>query len=122
VRLLGLGDVIVGVEALEELDGIRGLDDVVEGLGVNDEGDLSDLLYAVTTGKDQGGDGGTGQSRGDGVSALVQVGASVPSSPDLGGCEHSSTSAHVSESSLSGSVGSTTANTGNTSNGSSSSP
>jgi len=122
VRLLSLDDVVVGVQTLQKLDGIGCLDDIVESLGVNNEGDLGDLLYAVTTGEDKSGDSGTGQSGGNGVSALVEVGASVPSSPDLGGGEHSSTSAHVSESSLSGSVGSTTADTGNTSNGSSSSP
>jgi len=120
--VLGLGDIDVGVDGLEEGEGILCLDDVLESLGVNDEGNLGDLLDSVTSGEDKGGDGRSGEGGGQSVSALVKRGASVPSSPDLCGCEHSSTSAHVSESSLSGSVGTTTANTGDTSDGSTSSP
>jgi hypothetical protein len=46
----------------------------------------------------------------------------VPLSPGLGRGEHSTTSAHVSESSLSGSLGTTTSNSRNSGNSSSSSP
>jgi len=120
--VLGLGDVGVGVDGLEEAHGVLCLDDILECLGVNNEGYLCNLLDSVTSGEDKGGDGRTGKGGGQSVSALVKRGASVPSSPDLCGGEHSSTSAHVSESSLSGSVGTTTANTGDTSDGSTSSP
>jgi hypothetical protein len=46
----------------------------------------------------------------------------VPLSPGLGRGEHSTTSAHVSESSLSGSLGTTTSNSRDSGNSSSSSP
>jgi hypothetical protein len=39
------------------------------------------------------------------VSVLVDVGLSVPSSPDLKGSEHATLTAHVTESTLTGSVG-----------------
>jgi hypothetical protein len=47
---------------------------------------------------------------------------SVPSSPGLGGCEHSTSTAHVSESTLTCSVGTTTRDSGNTSNSTTSTP
>jgi len=119
---LSLLNIAVGSDVLQQGDGILGLDDIVESLRVDDEGDLGNLVHSVSSGQNQSGDGGTGQSRGDSVSALVAVGASVPSSPGLGGCKHSSSSAHVSESSLSGTVGTSSANSGNTSDGTTGSP
>jgi hypothetical protein len=72
---------------------------------VNNEGKLGDIIDSVTTGLDEGSAGGGSQSRGDGVSVLVDVGLSVPSSPDLKGSEHATLTAHVTESTLTGSVG-----------------
>jgi len=56
-RLGSLVDVIVGVDGLEEGSGVLCLGDVVEGLAVNDEGDLSNAGDAVTSGKDESWDG-----------------------------------------------------------------
>ena len=53
---------------------------------------------------------------------MVLVDLDVPFPPSLGRGKHSTTSAHVSESSLSGSLGTTTTDTGDTGNSSSSSP
>lgn len=98
--VLDLLDVLEGVESLEELDGLLGLNDSVESGLVDNQGDLSDLLDAVTTSHNKRGQSGGSQSRADSVSALVLVDLSVPSSPDLGGGEHTTTAAHVSEGSL----------------------
>jgi hypothetical protein len=49
-------------------------------------------------------------------SLLPKVDLLVPLSPDLGGCEHTTRSAHVAESSLSSTVGSSSRDTGNTGN------
>jgi hypothetical protein len=50
VGVLDLLDVREGVEGLEEGDGGLGLDDSVESRLVDNQGDLGDLLDAVTTG------------------------------------------------------------------------
>jgi len=49
VGVLDLLDVREGVEGLEELDGSLGLDNTVESGLVDNQGDLRDLLDAVTT-------------------------------------------------------------------------
>ncbi len=56
------------------------------------------------------------------MSSLGEVDFSVPSSPCDSGVEHSSSSAHVTEGSLTGSVGSGSSNSGNSCDGSTSSP
>jgi len=76
----------------------------------------------VSTGHDEGRDGGGSEGRGNSVSLLVDIDLSVPSSPGAGGGEHSSTTAHVTESSLSSTVCSTTGDSGNTSHSSTSTP
>ena len=68
----------------------------------------------MSSGLDEGEDGGSGDGGGDGVSLLLEVASSVPSSPDADGCEHSSLAAHVTEGTLSVSAGSTASNSGNT--------
>ena len=50
-------------------------------------------------------------------SLLAKVDLLVPLSPDLGGCEHTTRSAHVTESSLSSTVSSSSRDTRNTGNG-----
>ena len=51
-RIGDLGHIAVGVDRLEELDGFAGLDKRLD-VRRNNEGDLLDLLDAVTTGEDQ---------------------------------------------------------------------
>jgi hypothetical protein len=116
-----LGNVGVSLEALESGDGLLGLLDRLDG-GGNDEGDLGDTLDAVTAGEDEGGEGSGGNSRDDSEALLVLVDLDVPLAPDLGGREHATATAHVTEGSLSGTVRSSTTDTGDTGDGATSSP
>lgn len=123
--LLGVNnslDISVSVEILEDLDGLLGLFDIGDGLGVKDEGNLGDLLNSVTSGQHEGDGSGGSQSRDNSVSLLVLVDLSVPSSVGLGGGEHTTTTAHVTESSLASTVSSTARNTRNTGDSASSTP
>lgn len=56
------------------------------------------------------------------MSSLLDIDTSVPSSPCLQGGEHSTLSAHVTESGLTTSVGTRSGDSGNTGDGSSCSP
>jgi hypothetical protein len=101
-ELAGVGDlldVVVGVESLEGSDGGLGPRDTLDGVS-DDEGNLLDLLDTVTAGEDEGGEGRGGQGRDGSESLLVQVGLDVPLAPDLGGSEHATATAHVTERSL----------------------
>lgn len=117
-----LFDVFVSVKGLQDISGSLSSVDGVNGLVVNNEGDLSNLADSVSSGHNESRDGGSRDSGNQSVSLLGLVDLLVPSSPGLGGGEHSSSSAHVSESGLSSSVGSSSRNSGNTSHGSSSTP
>jgi hypothetical protein len=115
-------NVIIGIDALEEGDGGLGLLESRDSVIGDDEGNLRNVVDAVTTGHDQGWEGTGSQSGADSHTLLVQVDLAMPSSPDLVGGEHTTTSAHVTEGGLSGAGGSTTGNTGNTGNSATSSP
>ena len=95
-RVGDLDDISVGAEGLEESDGLLGLGDLLD-LGGDDEGDFVNLLDAVAAGEDERGESRGSQSRDDGESALVLVDLDVPLAPGLGGGEHATTSAHVTE-------------------------
>lgn len=116
-----LEDIIVGMDGLEKGNGGLGLGEGLDTV-TNDKRDLGDLLDAVTTGKDQRGDSGGGEGRGRGETTLVHGNLDVPLAPGLGGGEHTTTTAHVTEGSLSGTVGTTTRDTGDTGNGPSGTP
>lgn len=115
-------DVLVGVDGLEDLGGLLGLGDSSEVGGGDDEGDLGDLADTVTTGLDKSGDGRRGKGGNDGETTLSLVYATMPAAPDLGGGEHASSTAHVTEGSLTGTVGTSSSNTRDTRNGATSSP
>jgi len=122
---LGVDDSLnigVGVESLQDTDGSLGLLDRDDGVISDDEGDFGDLVDPVTTSENQRGGGGGGECRDKGITPLVLVDSTVPSSVGLGGAEHASSSTHVSESSLTSSMGTTTRNSGNTGDGASSTP
>jgi hypothetical protein len=91
-----LGDIGVGAETLEESDGLLGLLERLSGVADN-EGNLLDLLNAVTTSKDERREGRGSQSRHHGEAALVLVHLDVPLAPGLGRGEHATTAAHVAE-------------------------
>jgi len=121
-RRFGFEDIVISVHGFQESNSSRGLFNVGKGSNVDDQRDFSNSFDSVSSGKNQSGESRSCKSRSNCVSSLVDRGLSVPSSPDFSGGKHSSSSAHVSESSLSGSGSSSSRNSGNTSNGSSSSP
>jgi hypothetical protein len=86
------------VEGLEELAGLL----LVE--RVNNEGQLGHVLDSVTTGHHEGTAGSGGESGGNSVSLLVGVDLSLPLSPDLERGKHATLTAHVTESTLAGTV------------------
>lgn len=120
-RVRDLDNVVVGVERLEQGDGLLGLGQVLGGVS-NDEGNLLELLDAVTAGEQERGDGGGSQSRGGSVTLLVLVGLDEPSAPQLGGGKHVTTTDHVTKGGLAGAVSTTTADTGDTGNGTTGTP
>lgn len=124
--LKGLGvnnllDVFVSSESLQERDGLVSLFERFKSVFDN-QGEFRDLGNLVSSGLDQGGKGGGGQSSGDGMSSLLEVHLSVPSSVVLEGEGHSSLSDHISEGGLASSGSSGSRNSGNSSNGSTGTP
>lgn len=77
-------------------------------LGLENERELWDGVDFVTSGHDERGASGSSKSRGNGMSSLSDIASLVPFSPDLERSEHSSLSAHVTESGLTSSGSSTT--------------
>lgn len=123
-HLLGLDDlddVLVGVQSLQSSNGVLGLFDRLQVVGDN-QWDFSNLFDSVTSSQNKGGDGGSSNGRSSGVLLFVVVHLDVPSSPDLGWSEHSTTSTHVTEGSLTGSVGTTTSNSWNSGDSSTGTP
>jgi len=126
-ELAGVGnllDIGTGSDLLEERDGGGSLGDgtVGEGSGGDDEGDLRDGGDVVAAGHQQSGAGGGSESRGSSETLLAKVDLDVPLAPDLGGSEHTTGTALITEGSLAGTVGSSTRDTRNTGNGTTSSP
>lgn len=105
-QLLGLlasHELVLEAEGLEEGVGVSGLGDG-GGLVGDDEGDLLDVIDSVASGSHDRRDGGSSDGGSQGEPLLVQVDLPVPLSPGLGGLEHSAASAHVAESTLTGSL------------------
>ena len=101
-ELAGVGhldNVRVRLEALEESDSLLGLGERLS-LAGDDEGDLLDLLDAVATGQDERRESGRSKGGDDSEAALVLVDLDVPLAPGLGGGEHATATAHVTEGSL----------------------
>ena len=101
-ELAGVGhldNVRVRLEALEESDSLLGLGERL-GLAGDDEGNLLDLLDAVATGQDERRESGRSKGGDDSEAALVLVDLDVPLAPGLGGGEHATATAHVTEGSL----------------------
>lgn len=117
--LASLLEVLGGAEVLEGGEESLGGVDVE---GVNNEGELGGTEDSVASGENQGGHGGGSNGSCDGVSSLVGVDLSVPSSVGLQGGEHSTLSALVAEGTLAGSGGTRATNTGDTCDGTTGSP
>jgi hypothetical protein len=119
-RVARLLDISVGTDRLEGGNGLLSLGDTLN-TGDN-EGDLGDLSDLVTTGHDEGREGSCSDSRNHSVALLVLVDLHVPSAPGLGGTEHATLAAHVTEGSLTSTRSTTTADTGDTGDGTTSTP
>jgi len=110
------------IEGFEEGNSLGGLVDVIDGLVVDDQRNLRDLLDSVTSGQNQRGESRSSESGGQSEPLLSHGDLSVPPPPSLGWGEHPSSSAHVSIGSLARSASTTSSNTRNTSDGTTSSP
>lgn len=64
----------------------------------------------------------TYQSGRDGIAPLLEVDVAVPPPPDLGGGEHTTATAHVTEGTLARALGTTTTDTGDTGDGTTGTP
>jgi hypothetical protein len=117
----GLLDIVESANLLQNGLSILGQSHAVQGVGKHQR-ELRDVVDAVTTGHHEGGQGRGSKSRGNSVSALVHTDLLVPVAPDLGGTEHATTTAHVSESSLAGTGSTATGNARNTSNSAAGTP
>lgn len=123
-QLLGLDDldnVLVGTDGLQDGNGVLGLGDGLEVVG-DDQRQFLDLFNSVTSGQNQRGDGRGSDGRGSGITLLVMVDLDVPLSPSLGWSEHTTTTTHVTESSLTGTVGTTTTDSWDSGNSSTGTP
>ncbi|RUS13280.1 hypothetical protein BC937DRAFT_95575 [Endogone sp. FLAS-F59071] len=98
-RIRDFDNVSISVQSPEKEDGILGLNQRLDAITDN-QWNLLDLFNAMTAGQDERGEGRCGEGRGGGEALLVQVSLDVPFAPDLGRGEHTTTAAHVTESSL----------------------
>jgi len=119
--LLGTGNIEIGVMASEDLDGILGLLDRLDS-GRENEGNLLELADSVSASNDESGDSRGSEGSADGQTTFVGVGHSVPLAPDLVGGEHTTSSAHVTEATLSRARSTSSSDTGNTCDGTTGSP
>ena len=118
-ELLGSLDLLeVSTNGLEEGDGSGGLGDgsVAEGGRVDDERNLRNGGDLVTTGHQESGGGRGSNGRGGSETLLAKVDLLLPLAPDLGGSEHATRAALVTEGGLTGTVSTTTGDTGDTGN------
>jgi len=116
LSVLDLLNIGISFKGFEEFDGLGGFIKGSDGVGAHDEGDFRDFLDSVTSGEDERCRRRSSEGRDEGIASLVEVNLSVPSSVDFGRGEHSTASAHVTESSLSGSVGTSSSDSRNTGN------
>jgi len=116
-----LDDIGVCIDALQEcysfLCLLEGLD-----VGGEDEGNLGDLLDAVTAGENERGEGRGSEGRDGSEATLVLVYFDVPFAPDFGGGKHATAATHVTKRGLARTVCSTTTDTGDTGDGTTGTP
>jgi hypothetical protein len=100
LRILDVLDVFVGSELLEQSNGVLSLLEPLEASISNDERNFGDLLDSVSTSKNERGKSSSSKGGSNCESSLVEVDFSVPFSVNLVGSEHTSSTTHVSEGSL----------------------
>jgi len=109
-------NIFVGTESLQESDDVSGLFNTFD-LVINNQWKIGDATDSVTSSQNERGQSRSSQSSSDGVSLLLDVDLSVPSSPGLQWSEHSTLSTRVGEGTLSGSGGTTSTNSWNSCDG-----
>jgi len=102
-------DVFVSTESLQEGNNISGLFNTFE-LVINNQWKVGDSANSVTSGQNEGSQSRSSQGSSDGMSLLLDVDLSVPSSPCLQWSEHSTLSTRVGEGTLSSSGSTTSTN------------
>jgi len=102
-------DVFVSTESLQEGNNISGLFNTFE-LVINNQWKVGDSANSVTSGRNEGSQSRSSQGSSDGMSLLLDVDLSVPSSPCLQWSEHSTLSTRVGEGTLSSSGSTTSTN------------
>jgi hypothetical protein len=95
-RVGDLYNVAIRAEGLEKCYRLLGLAERLNGIADNERNFL-DLFDAVAASEDEGGKRGRGEGRNGSKAALVLVHLDVPSTPGLRGCEHPTTTTHVTE-------------------------
>ena len=122
--LLGVGSLVNITTGTDGDEDVLCLGSLLGGLNsvLNNERDLRDVINDVTTSHHKSRDGRGGKSRSNGITLLGGVDLTVPLTPSLGWCEHASSTAHVTEGSLSGSGSTRTSDTRNTGNGATGTP
>jgi len=102
-------NIFVGTESLQESNDVSGLFDTFD-LVVNNQWEVGDTADSVASSQNERSQSGSSQGSSDGVSLLLDVDFSVPSSPGLQWSEHSTFSTRVGEGTLSGSGSTTSTN------------
>jgi hypothetical protein len=123
-NLLGVSatvNIVVGTNAVQDGNSLLGLGDVLNISG-NNKWELGGVVDLVTAGLNKGGDGRSGEGGGSGVTAFVLADTSVPVTPLLGGGEHATLTAHVTEGTLTTATVTGARNTWNTRDGTASTP
>lgn len=114
-------DVSPDLQTAQKDDSLLGLLQLLNLIG-NNQGELRNAIDNVSLRLDQGWHTGGGNSRNQSITTLVDIHLAVPATESLGWGEHTSTTAHVAEGTLAGTVSTTTTNTGNTCNSTTSTP
>jgi len=115
-------DIGMSLELGQEGECVLGLGEGFDSISSNNQGDFRNGRDLVSASQDKRGNGGCSQSGGNSVPLLVDIHLAVPPSPGASGGEHSSTTAHVTEGSLSSTVCATTWHSWNTGDGPTSTP
>lgn len=114
-------DIVPSTELFQQIDGLFGFFVFLGGIA-DDQWDFWNTVNLVAFSHNQSWYTGGGNSTGHSISSLVDVASFVPSSPGFEWSEHSTSSAHVTESGLTGSVGSATSDSRDSSNSSTGTP
>lgn len=119
--IVGVSGILISSNGLESSQGLLGLLESLDRV-LNNQGHFLNLGNAMSTSLHKSGESRGGKSGGQGVTALTNADLAVPAAPGLGGSEHASMTAHVTEGSLSGAGSTSSRNTRNTGDGATSSP